>query len=377
MKKGAIIALATSLSMALIASGNSGVSFDAEKHTVSFTAASTDCGLDMQIEFLFVGPDSDHDYEAMFVTDAPIAEIAAAFRKAGIPSGRDFNGAGGCRFWPVGQFLSMEPAITNFLRETRGETTPVPVFTGGTRDASGIPEANTNSPGAVFALYNCAQSLIQFDDTLDQSETYGRFTPAVKIPKGEKRRFTFKWNGEQAYESIVLPLMPGKLADAITTLKSKSADKELDVLCDFSTELTIKEASEISQALSIIDSRKIKINGYKDGQFFYRAFQPLEKWRDRTERLAQPPEVHFRADGTFVVTETFEDWSDDESLDPKLTSKDIPCADIGDAAKEASRIAAKTFTVLIFAPSDTKLGKLFDFRKACTGPIINWYIFTE
>ena len=36
---------------------------------VSFTAVSTDCGLDAQIEFLFAGPDSDHDYESMFLTE--------------------------------------------------------------------------------------------------------------------------------------------------------------------------------------------------------------------------------------------------------------------------------------------------------------------
>ena len=54
-----------------LAAGPAPVSWDAEKHSVSFNVVSTDCGVDMQLEFLFVGPNSDRDYEAMFITQAP------------------------------------------------------------------------------------------------------------------------------------------------------------------------------------------------------------------------------------------------------------------------------------------------------------------
>ena len=55
------------------------ISVDKANHSVSISAVSTDPGIDMQLEFLLVGPNSDRDYEAMFVTEASIAEIAAAF----------------------------------------------------------------------------------------------------------------------------------------------------------------------------------------------------------------------------------------------------------------------------------------------------------
>ena len=58
----------------------SGVSADPGKHSVTITAVSTDCGLDAPLEFLFVGPDSDRAYEALFVTEASVAEIADAFK---------------------------------------------------------------------------------------------------------------------------------------------------------------------------------------------------------------------------------------------------------------------------------------------------------
>ncbi len=353
-----------------------GVTYDAEKHSVTFTAVSTDCGIDAQLEFLFVGPGSDHDYEAMFVTEAEVADIAKAFDLAGIPRGRDIN-AFDCRFWPVGSVLTLEPGITNFVRETREGLLPEILFTGGARDLSDVPVAHTNSPESVFAFYNLAQSLIQFNDFLDQSAAYGRFMPAVKIPKGEKRTFTLTWTGKPAYETVTLALAPGNMAEALKGLQEKAEKSELDVCVDFSPDLTLKEAAADALALSMIDSVRVKLNGTKEGQFFYHAFLPLEAWREPTGRLAQPPEIHLKGDGTVEVVETIEDWSDDDSLDAKLTRKVHACASDAEAGRIASPIADKTLTVFIFAPPETKLGRLYELKKHVTGTVPNWYLFSE
>ncbi len=352
------------------------VMVDAENRSVSFTAVSTDCGMDAQLEFLFVGPKSDRDYEAMFVTDAGIPELAAAFEKAGIPLGSPAD-VKASRFWPCGNALEMKPSFKELVREMRGEKTPAIIYTGGTRDAKGAPEAATNMPGAVFALYGCGQSLLTLNDVLDQSATYGRFQPAVKIPKGERRTFTFTWNGERGWEPFTLKLEPRKLTSALLALKKKSALTELNVTTDFSSDLTIKEATNFASALALIDSVRVKLNGATKGQFFFRAFLPMEKWRDRKERLAQPPEVHLKADGSITVTEILEDWSETDSLDPKLTAKDYPCADLETAAKLIFRLGERTSTAFIFAPPDMKLAPLFDLKKAMKGEIVNWYIFSE
>ncbi len=375
MKKGAVIAALGASLLTAFADGPA-VSYDAARHSVTFSALATECGPGVQLEFLFVGPGSDHDYEAMFVTEASVAEIAAAFEKAGIPRGKDVDLLS-CRFWPVGEELEIEPAITNFVREVRDGNMPTIAFTGGIRDKQGIPMANTNSPEAVFAFYNLPQSLIQFNDSLDQSTAYGRFQPAVKVSKGEKHSFTFTWKGESAYDSLTLKLEPGKLAEALTLLKSRSEKKELDVVCDFSPELTLKEAQSHATALSMVDSVRVKINGSVTDQFFYRAFMPLEQWRDRKERLAQPPEVHLKGDGTAEVIETIEDWSDEDALDPKLTTKVHPCASDTQAAELAERLAAKTYTVFVFAAPETKLGRLHAIRRMVKGNVRNWYLFTE
>lgn len=360
-----------------LAAGPAPVSWDAEKHSVSFYVVSTDCGVDMQLEFLFVGPNSDRDYEAMFITQAPVTEIAAAFDKAGFPRGVPLD-LRACRFWPVGNAVEMEPAFTNLVREMRGEPLADVIYTGGTRDAAGLPEAHTNMPSAVFALYNCAQSLISMNDTLDQSVTYGRFQPAVKIPKGEVRRVTFTWKGNTDNEHVELHLAPGKIAEAIAALKGKAAQRQLDVRTDFAPELTVREANLYAQAFAMIDSARVKMNGFKEGQLYFRAFLPMEKWRDRRERLAQPPEVHIKPDGTVLVNEILEDWSgDEEVVEPKLSVRAHPCTDLAAAAKLAGELGARCQTVLVFTSPETKLETLYAFKKGLTVPILNWYVFTE
>lgn len=354
------------------------VSYDAEKHSVTLSLVSTDCGMDTQLEFLFVGPTSDRDYESMFVTEASVKEIAEAFDKAGFPKGVALD-TRACRFWPVGNAIEMDPCFTNLVREMRGEPLPRVIYTGGFSDAAGVPDAHTNMPSAIFALYNCGQSLITLNDTLEQSITYGRFQPAVKIPKGEKRSVTFTWKGNVDTEHVDLRLVPGNLAETVKTLKEKSATKELDVLADFAPELTLKEAIQFSQMFAMLDSARVKMNGFKEGQVFFRAYLPMEKWRDRKERLAQPPEVHLLADGSFRVTEIVEDWSKstDDSTEPELIVKEHACKDIAEAAALASKFGERPMTVLIFADAETRLEKIYALRKLVKGYIPNWYVFTE
>jgi len=352
------------------------VSFDAARHVVTFTAAETDCGADAQLEFLFVGPDSDRGYEALFITDARVSEIADAFDKAGIPGGKPLDQAT-ARMWPVGETVTMEPALSTLVKDSEKGAVDAIVYSGGTRGAGGFPEAETNMPSAVFALYNCPQSLLQIDDNLGQSETYGRFIPAKKPIKGKKRVFTVSWNGTNSFETMTLKLSPGGLAEAIRLLKERSKSSPLDVATDFSRDMTVKEAGECATAFAMVDSRRVKFNSFASGQFYFRAFLPLERWRERSGRLAQPPEVHLLPGGGAVVHEITEDWSDEKSIEPKLIVKTKEFSAFDKAGEEVSRLADRTSTVLLFAPGDMRLGNLYDFKAKVTGAASIWYVFSE
>ena len=367
----------TSLFIAAALAATSPVSYNAEEHSVTFTATAVGMPTSAQIEFLFAGKDSDHDYETLFLTDADVGEIAKAFEKAGIPTGKPIDAAS-ARLWPVGDELEMTPAFDTLIKETFGEPLVPISYTGGKRDASGIPDASTNMPLAVFALYSMPQSLIQFDDALDQSATYGRFRPAAEFTKGERRAFTFKWKGKSLNKPVTPVFEPGKLPEAFAALK-KTAEEgpELDVTPAFSGELALSEAITAANALSVLDSRKVKMNGYKEGELFFQAYLPKESWRDRTQRLCQPPEVHMKADGSCVVTEILEDWSGEGTLDPKLTIVEHPFKSDAEAAAKIGELSEKTQTVLVYAAPATQLNRIFALRKAIGRFILNWYVYTE
>lgn len=367
----------TSICLAAALAAAAPVSFNAEEHSVTFTATAVGMPTSAQIEFLFAGKDSDHDYETLFLTDADVGEIAKAFEKAGIPTGRPIDAAA-ARLWPVGDELEMTPSFDTLIKETFGEPLVPISYTGGKRDANGFPDAATNMPLAVFALYSMPQSLIQFDDALDQSATYGRFRPAEEFKKGERRSFTFKWNGKSLNKAASPVFEPGKLPEAFAALKKLSDEgSELDVTPAFSGEMLLSEAVTAANALSVLDSRKVKMNGYKDGELFFQAYLPKESWRDRTQRLCQPPEVHMKADGSCVVTEILEDWSGEGTLDPKLTIIEHPFKSDTEAAAKIGELSEKTQTVLVYASPDAKLSRIYALRKAIGKFILNWYVYTE
>ena len=346
------------------------IEINPEEHSVTLEVVSNDPGIAAPIEFFLAGPGSDHDYESLFLTVAPVDEIAKAFEKAQIPRGKDIDYRA-CRFWPTGVKLVVEPDLWSLVKDTRNGPMEEAVFTGGKRDASLRPIAADESPNAVFALYDCPQSLISLDNSLPQSDTYGRFTPAIVIPEGEKRKIKFTWKGESAPREVNIKIEPGKMGEAIIALKEKATTGAIDVTSDFDGELTIAEAAEIASAFAVIDSLRVKINGYKQGQFYYRAFLPLEKWRDRTERLTQPYEIRLSENAKPILTVIDEDWSDVTKEDPKLIVKENVTFD--SIGKEGD----KTDTCLFFAPKTMKLKELYSILPRIPKNIVNFYIYGE
>lgn len=352
------------------------VSWDAEKRTVSFTARYSGCGVDAPLEFLFAARGSDHDYETLFLTDAGADEIAAAFGKAGFPSGGPIDRSS-CRFWPTGAQIALSPDFSTLVKDSAGAT-PKMLYTGGERAADGALAAATNGTMPVFALYDMPASIVQFDDALEQSANYGRFHPARSFEKDGTMTFTFSLAKADLHKRIEVAFEPGRAAEALKTLREAAADgRELDAMCVFSPRLQVEEAAGVAAALAMLDSPKVKINGAREGELFFRAYLPLEKWRDRKERLAQPPEVRLGRDGAASVTEIIEDWSEPGSLDPKLTSVEKKYATFEEAAKAAAALAQRTSSILVYVAPGEKLETIYRFKRLAGEGIANWYVFVE
>lgn len=336
-------------------------------NSVSFTATATGVNKGVPIEFMFVAEGSDHDYEAMFILEDSPADLLKAFAKAGIPAGNTID-IGKARLHATGPFLTLTPSLGEFIDvNNEGNGFPDMVFSGGTLTANGEPVCQKTSPNAVLAFFNCPQSPVLFDGQFNQGDVYGRYLAKKTLKKGEKHVFKFTWDGKSTIKAVTVELSAANSAEVFKKLKSESEKSPITVEVSFSPDMTLAEAVLAANALQVIDSHRIKINGAKKGNLFYRSFLPLEAWRDRSERLLQPLELYIGNDGALRLLAIDEDWSV-QGNDPKLSEREIA---IGDVARYP-----KTDTCLVFvADNNIKLEKIFDAKKKLGRDFPSWYIF--
>ena len=353
------------------------LSVDTASRTVTFTATATGCATTSPLEFLFVGPNSDRDYEALFVTDSELKDIVEACAKVGLPLGHPID-AKACVLRALGEEVTLTPNCATLVKDVQGVGKGFPpiIYTGGTRTQKEALVAATEMPATLFALYDCGQSPLQFNAVLDQSQSYGRFLPAKDFPKGERHTFTLTWNGERSVKEKVLALTPATAAQELVQFSKEAGTSEWNVLATFDKSFTLKQAISVAKALDSIDSAHIKVNGAQEGEFYFRAYLPLAAWRDRNARLAQPPEIHFKAQG-ISVSHIVEDWSDPNATEPKLNVVEKGFDSVESAAQYAASLVGKTQTMLLYAAPTETLSRLYDFRRAVKGDILNWYIFEE
>lgn len=333
----------------------------------TFTATATGVEKGAPLEFMFAGKDTDRDYETMFLLDAPIDQFLTDLEKAGIPRGvpTDYES---CRLWPVGVPLRLEPSLSDFVETEMPEGIPLGsiIYTGGMRLPTGVSDASTNMPAAVFALYSLAQSPLVFNGIYEQGLVYGAHKTKVTLKKGERLRFKLVWDEKTKVKRIERTIDRMNMRETFELLKRSSQDSELDVCIRFSDDLTTKEATLIANALESIDSIRIKINGRDKDDLFYRAFLPLVKWRDRKERLTQPFEITLGdPDKIFFIEE---DWSV-EGDEPKLTERPI--------SYEQMTEHIKTDTVFIFAQKNTTIRDLRKVLKQIPEFVVNHYVYWE
>ena len=354
-----------------------GVAVDVAARTVRILVEATGLGPADTAEFFAIGPLSDRAYESFFVTVASPAAIADAIERAGVPRGvpPDIAGARLCA-----QNLAFSDLLNDTAEKEEGAILSAPVvYTGGARDASGAVVAATNIPCAVFALYSHTPSLLQLNGRFDQSTVYGRFRAKKVWPVGSLFELALRWDGRTTVLRRDVELTVPTLKEKLTALRADAAAHDLFVRMSFGEGVTVGEAAEIAQALSLVDGKGLKMDGPMPGQFFFRAFLPDPAWRARPGRLFQPFEVHVAADGAkkFVFVE--EDWSG-EGLDPVLKPKETPFAEWAELPKliaQTGEKGAKINVLFLFAPKATPVSALTPAVSALGDRIGTFYVFGE
>ena len=333
----------------------------------TFTATATGVEKGTPVEFLFAGRDSDRDYETLFLLDESIESLCRRIEAAGIPRGVAID-PGHCQLWPVGVPLSVKPALESLvsIELPDGVTLASPIYTGGSRDEKGSPVATTNMPAAFFSFFTLAQSPIVFNGIYEQGAVYNSFKAKETLEKGKRYSFTLDWDSSKKLKFIDVEFKPGNSVEILRNLKAQSKQEDVMLQAGFSDDLTLREAVSIANALSLVDSTHVKINGRHKGDFFYRAFLPLVKWRDRKERLSQPFEVSIGPSNRVVFIE--EDWSV-EGNDPKLIEKEISISEM--------KLHPQVNTVFFFAAKDTPLGVLKNVLRQVPESVFNHYIYSE
>ena len=395
----------------------SGVVADRERREVRLLVEAVGHNEDTTMEFLIVGPQSNRAYESATVSVAMPSDIVRALAWIGLPRGNGVDGQA-FRFWPYGERVSATIRRVNenaqaarplqsVIKDSRNESPLFGedglVFTGGRWTADGCL-ADTQQPASVMALYNEPDTLFDVPFISSKGAAYGRSVLAAKMGCGEVMEIVLKpmplpGGGVRAVALYVTAqlsanqrmmfvctnkkgevLKQGTLTEMLTWMKTLSErGHELFVTLTMSDELTLAQAADVTRIFVLLDGRGLKLYGKTNEGLYPRAFLPQEDWRKRDGRTPQPFEVYLMGDSN-KLTYIEEDWSG-ESLDPKLTPKDYPFANVSELPALVKRVgdkdSKKVELLFVIANRNEKLKNIMPAVRMLADRLPLVYLFGE
>lgn len=403
-----------------------GLVADKATDTVTILAEACDIARGATVEFPIIGELSDRDYEAAFRTFARPGDVAEALESLGLPRGRNVDPAK-MRFWALGERVAIDvrpldatnatwrPIQSYIIDRAAGKTPEWDgfVYCGSPddpQDKAGRRLADTVAPNSILATYNEPQSVLDTPVVSSQSAVYERFVLAPDAPFKPFARYEirfrpirradgrprvapadvlFKVDGGKVVASYGAPGVGGPMEipaffEALAKSRADGFDTHLTV--KFGEDLTVLQAATVARLLEKCeDGGDVRMAPPPDGFFYYKGFMPNEAWRDAKQRIAQPWEIHFQPTNATPIrlVQTVEDWSDQNSLDPRLTVKEFKVGTPEEAAGTIAKADAalppnlRMSVALVFAPKDAALSAIMPTIRAIlpTHPTI--YVFQE
>lgn len=378
-----------------------GVFADRTSRSVTFLAEATGLKKGETVEFFAIGPESDRAYESYCVTVAKPSDIASALESTGVPKGRAVNESEAC-FWPQGECVSLtvKPVggkacgLADLVAEAKSTNAAVAanapaggilsrplVFTGGSRGADLRP------PCAVFSMYTYGQSQFLLDGRYGQSAVYGLFTAKAEHAPGTLLEVTVAWDGvKRAEERTIEVTSTADIAALAADLRDACAGKRVYGRLAFADDVPLVRASSAAEVFRELDGApaaengfELRMNGCAKGQFYYGAYLPDEKWRNRRGRLFQPFEVcvHHGGDGVGTFTFVEEDWSGPGS-EPRLKPIEKPLKSFDEIPAFITDlpIAAQKISVMfVYGSYDATVGDLTPVFRAAYPRVDTFYVF--
>ena len=396
--------------------------------TVAVLAEACEIQRGTTVEFPIIGELSDRDYEAAFRTFAKPGDIAAALEWLGVPRGANVDSRK-MQFWAKGERVKIEvgecssggtvpvsprPIQSYMIDRTTGQAPSWDgfVYCGSPDDpqsTNGVRLADAVAPNSVLATYNEPQSVLDTPVISNQSEVYERFVLADGAPFKPFALYVITFTPIKRADGLSrvkdvrvdFSVKDGKVVGGLTaggakgdleiprlieTFKKLTADGfDPHVTVSFGEDLSVLQATVLARLLERCEQEgSLRIGPPPEGSFYYKGFLPNDDWRSAKTRISQPWEVHVPTNAAPLrLVQTIEDWSDKESLDPRLSTKEYAVATPLEAAKTIAAGDAslppnlRLPVVLVFTSQATPLSAVMPSVRALlpAHPIV--YVFSE
>ncbi len=401
-----------------------GVVADTAARTVTVVAEAVGLAAGGVVEFVLVGETSDKDYEALAVALAQPSDVARALEAAGLPRGLPVRPQA-FRFWPRGERVTLavrpfaggpERPVGAYVHDQRAQGGMSNLFTyvGSVWREDGRCEADDVTPGSILSTYNAPTTVLDMPFAATQNAAYGRYVAKGTLLERETLwQFVFRPARPADAPPLVAPVAltalprpgletpPAGLADvtwawtvagatrtnafdavAKAFMDLVAAAREPHVTVRFDDRLTVRAATEAAAVVLAIEGvNGVRLDGPPAGQLYLKAFLPQQEWREREKRLLQPYELRLEREGAAGWRRTFvhihEDWSDEASLDPKLTVRPYPLQTWDDLAARVAEIGKGLGTLLVFAPADAPLAAFMEGVRRVQETLPTVYVLAE
>jgi hypothetical protein len=360
-------------------------------------------------EFILIGPESGHGYEAVAVSLAKPSDVHAALEFIGLTPGRPADSRA-LQFWPRGPRVAarierraadgtlavfpVEQAVID--RRTRK---PIPergfMFIGSQRlndpelGPDEIYAADLLQPGAILSLFNQVGAVLDIPDLGSQAELYDvQAVHPDRVMAADEPITLILTPPDPAQgwkEPMVVAVQAGVEQDAAAfalaappdgnTLRGDSArirtelaacSKEHLVYLRVAFDRTLTAAQARRPAMDLdrwVQEDLVRLDAPGPDQLLPRAFLPQPAFRERGERPSHPLELRFQKEDErwrVLVTQVTPDWQGPQRERIFLT-EDWTAETPGELDQLVKTHGARLPVALVFAPPDTPYGVLADW----------------
>lgn len=300
-----------------------GICIDLEKKEIILDAVSTDITENGICEFAIITLNSGHDYEALFKVYATPTRISKSIELLGTKRGRSVDYSSLC-FWSKGEhytvsvkYKGVEHPITDYIFNAEIGKIMDPITFIYTSDKWRVSESGeeisaveSEGPGSIIPMYNETISVFDIPKNAPQGHAYEKSLVSNNVIGKEGERVEIILRPENRSEltsvrnndievtlttkGIVVnsnePISPMDFVDYLTEKNKQKQDTYAQIL--YSEDVALTDISNFATLIEGLERKGlIKVEAPKN-LIYYKAFLPQEAWLKRSNRLAQPLEIH-------------------------------------------------------------------------------------